>query len=89
MDDFVVVRVSKTNAAKDSLEDNGVDESDKKEDNRCERTVVFPAPDSPKNTIAWSSPLLPNRVQALLARSSASAIELPSFPPFAPLVEEV
>jgi hypothetical protein len=45
--DFVVVKVSKTKAAKESLEESGVDEKDRKEDNRCERRVVFPEPLSP------------------------------------------
>jgi hypothetical protein len=45
--DFVVVRVSKTNAASESLDDNGVEEKDKNEERRWDRTVVFPAPDSP------------------------------------------
>ena len=47
MTDLVVVRVSKTKAASDSLEDRGVEEKDRKEERRCERTVVFPEPDSP------------------------------------------
>lgn len=45
--DFVVVSVSKTKAANESLLDNGVEEKDRKEVNRCERIVVFPEPDSP------------------------------------------
>lgn len=45
--DFVVVRVSKTKAAYESLEDRGVDEKDRNEDNKCERSVVFPDPLSP------------------------------------------
>ena len=44
---FVVVKVSKTKAARDSLEESGVEENDKNEVMRCERTVVFPEPDSP------------------------------------------
>ena len=45
--DLVVVRVSKTNAAYDSFEDSGVEEKERKDDNRCERMVVFPDPLSP------------------------------------------
>jgi hypothetical protein len=45
--DFVVVRVSKTKAARDSLVDNGVDENDRMDESRCDRIVVFPDPDSP------------------------------------------
>lgn len=44
---FVVVNVSKTNAASDSLVDSGVEEKDNKEVNKCDRTVVFPEPVSP------------------------------------------
>jgi hypothetical protein len=45
--DFVVVRVSKTKAARDSFVDKGVEENERKEDRTWERTVVFPEPDSP------------------------------------------
>jgi hypothetical protein len=45
--DFVVVSVSKTKAAYESLEDSGVDEKDRNEDSKCERRVVFPDPLSP------------------------------------------
>ena len=45
--DLVVVRVSNTKAAYESLEERGVDEKDKKEDSKCERMVVFPDPLSP------------------------------------------
>ena len=44
---FVVVNVSKTNAASDNLVESGVEEKDNKEVNRCDRTVVFPEPVSP------------------------------------------
>lgn len=36
--------------------------------------------------MAWFSPRVANLVNARLARSSASAIELPSLPPSGPLV---
>lgn len=49
MTDLVVVRVSNTKAAYESLEESGVDEKDKNEDNKCERSVVFPDPLSPLN----------------------------------------
>lgn len=42
-----------------------------------------------KNTTAWFSPRPPSLAHALPAISSASAIALPSFPPFGPLAEEV
>ena len=45
--DLVVVRVSNTNAARESFVDRGVDENDRMEERRCERRVVFPDPDSP------------------------------------------
>lgn len=45
--DLVVVRVSKTNAAKESLEERGVEEKERKEERRCDRMVVLPDPDSP------------------------------------------
>lgn len=44
---FVVVSASNTNAAKDSFFDNGVDEKERRAERKCERMVVFPAPDSP------------------------------------------
>jgi hypothetical protein len=44
---FVVVKVSKTKAARDSLEDRGVEENERKEERRCDLTVVLPDPDSP------------------------------------------
>lgn len=44
---LVVVKVSKTKAAYDSLCDKGVDEYERKADKTCDRKVVFPAPDSP------------------------------------------
>lgn len=43
----MVVRVSKTKAAYDSLEESGVEEKDRKDDNKCERMVVLPDPLSP------------------------------------------
>ena len=89
VEDLVVVRVSKTNAASESFEDRGVEEKDRKDVRRCDRTVVFPDPDSPKKTTAWSSPLLPNLVHALRARSSVSATALPSLFPLTPLEAEV
>ena len=39
--------MSKTKAASESRDDNGVDEKDRKEERRCDRIVVFPDPDSP------------------------------------------
>ena len=44
---FVVVKVSKTKAASDSLEDSGVEENERKDERRCDLTVVLPDPDSP------------------------------------------
>ena len=44
---MVVVKVSKTKAASDNFADRGVEEKDRKEERRWERTVVLPAPDSP------------------------------------------
>ena len=43
----MVVRVSKTKAARESFVDSGVDEKDRIEESRCERMVVLPEPDSP------------------------------------------
>lgn len=45
--DLVVVNVSKTNAARDSFVDSGVEEKERMDDRRCERMVVLPEPDSP------------------------------------------
>lgn len=45
--DLVVVSVSNTKAARDSLVDNGVEEKERIEERRCERMVVLPEPDSP------------------------------------------
>ena len=45
--DLVVVKVSKTNAARESLLDKGVEVRLSKEERRCERTVVLPDPVSP------------------------------------------
>lgn len=45
--DLVVVRVSNTKAARESFVESGVEEKDRNDDRRCERTVVFPDPDSP------------------------------------------
>jgi hypothetical protein len=39
--------------------------------------------------MAWFSPRAPKRVKARRAKSSASPMALPSFPPSGPLVEEV
>lgn len=50
--DLVVVKVSKTKAAYDSLLDRGVDECDKRAERRCDRMVVFPAPLSPLTMIS-------------------------------------
>ena len=44
---LVVVNVSKTKAARDSLVDSGVDEKFSRAESKCDRMVVFPAPDSP------------------------------------------
>ena len=44
---LVVVRASKTNEAKESFLESGVEVNSSKADKRCERMVVFPAPDSP------------------------------------------
>ena len=89
VEDLVVVRVSKTKVASESLEDSGVEEKERKEERRWDRIVVFPEPDSPRKTTAWSSPLPPNLVHARLARSSAAAIALPSLPPLGPLLDDV
>jgi hypothetical protein len=54
--DFVVVKVSKTKAANDSLVERGVDDNERKDDNRCERIVVFPEPGSPlQDTISLAT----------------------------------
>jgi hypothetical protein len=45
--DFVVVRVSKTNAAKDSFFDKGVAEYSRRAERRCDLSVVLPDPVSP------------------------------------------
>jgi hypothetical protein len=45
--DFVVVKVSKTNAAREIFEDSGVEENARKEVRRWDRMVVLPDPDSP------------------------------------------
>lgn len=45
--DFVVVRVSKTNAAKDNFFERGVDECCNSDESRCDLMVVLPVPDSP------------------------------------------
>lgn len=47
---FVVVRVSKTKAAYDSLAELGVEERDRRDDRKCDLRVVLPAPDSPLET---------------------------------------
>ena len=44
---LVVVRVSKTNAARDSREESGVEEKERTDVSKWERTVVLPEPDSP------------------------------------------
>ena len=108
--DLVVVSVSKTKAARESLVDSGVEENWRIEDRRCERMVVLPEPDSPlqmtnisetpqayetehfgahRNMIAWFSPRPPNRDHARPAKSSASPMALPDFPPSGPLADEV
>ena len=45
--DLVVVRVSKTKAAKESFFDNGVAEYSRSAERRCDLSVVLPAPVSP------------------------------------------
>ena len=45
--DLVVVRVSKIKAARDNLEESGVEEKERKDERRCDLTVVLPEPDSP------------------------------------------
>jgi hypothetical protein len=45
--DLVVVKLSNTNAAYDSLLESGVDEKERKADRRCDLSVVLPEPDSP------------------------------------------
>jgi hypothetical protein len=44
---FVVVRVSNTYAARESFVERGVDDFLSRDDNKCDRTVVLPEPDSP------------------------------------------
>lgn len=44
---LVVVKVSKTYAARDSFVDSGVEDLLRRADRRWERTVVLPDPDSP------------------------------------------
>lgn len=109
VNDFVVVRASKTKVAYESLDERGVDEKERNDERRCERMVDFPDPFSPlynkksrldclfcfirgpthRNTTAWFSPRVANRVKARFAKSSASAIALPSLAPSGPLVGEV
>jgi len=43
----VVVRVSNTKAASDNFDERGVEENERNDERRCERTVVLPEPDSP------------------------------------------
>ena len=50
--DLVVVMVSKTNAARESFVESGVDENDRIDERKCERIVVLPEPVSPRNTTA-------------------------------------
>lgn len=45
--DFVVVKVSKRKAKRDIFCDKGVEEYDRIDEIRCDRSVVFPDPDSP------------------------------------------
>ena len=45
--DLVFVSVSNTKVAYDNFADKGVGENERKDDNRCERIVVLPAPLSP------------------------------------------
>ena len=45
--DFVVVRVSKTKAAKESFFERGVAEYSSRAERRCDLNVVLPAPVSP------------------------------------------
>jgi hypothetical protein len=45
--DFVVVRVSKTKAAKESFFERGVAEYSRRAERRCDLNVVLPAPVSP------------------------------------------
>lgn len=45
--DLVVVKVSKTKAAKESFLDRGVAEYSRRAERRCDRKVVLPAPVSP------------------------------------------
>lgn len=87
--DFVVVSVSNTNAARESLVDSGVEEKERIEESKCDRIVVLPEPDSPRKTTAWFSPRPPSLDQALPAKSSASPMALPNFPPSGPFVEVV
>ena len=45
--------------------------------------------DTYRNTTAWFSPLPPSLDQALPARSSASPMALPNFPPSGPFADDV
>jgi hypothetical protein len=45
--DLVVVKLSNTNAAYESLLESGVEEKERKAERRCDLSVVFPEPDSP------------------------------------------
>lgn len=47
VEDLVVVRVSNRNEAKDILLDRGVEEKLRRDERRCDRSVVLPDPDSP------------------------------------------
>jgi hypothetical protein len=44
---LVVVKVSNTKAARDNFEESGVEENERKDERRCDLTVVLPEPDSP------------------------------------------
>ena len=44
---LVVVSASNPKAPNDSYFDSGVDVNERRDVRRCERTVVFPEPDSP------------------------------------------
>jgi len=71
------------------LLESGVDDRDNIELRKCDRSVVFPEPDSPRNRTAWFSPLDPNLAHARAAISSAAAIALPSFDPSGPRADDV
>ena len=85
--DLVVVRVSKTKAASESLVDRGVEENERIEERKCDRIVVLPEPDSPLMATCISTMVSGNLEQPLAQLTEKQRLGFRHVRPVLPMLD--